>query len=1642
MAILGGTNGSSTVDYTSRKLTKLVDTGWSPSIGTASDILSLWGLKEVGATNTDTYVLSMSYSATGLTTAQLQSGSFCLASKDSFGHWVNAVDQNIGGARQFVFGPYSSTCALGAYGVDTTSGKVWAVVNHQGDFAAALVSGVVNFLYTSDNHYGIIRPIFQGGFNVSAQAVNEAMIAKMNTIPAQTFPADGGVAAGQTVGQVDFLVTTGDLANRSETNSSITAKNFTYLGNSVSYPGSASYVTPVSAVTWSQFQNDYLGTNNTGNRAGGLLALTNSLGQGIPVFLSPGNHDISDALGMTDKINAANVDATSYVQIYNRMTPYSGKAPITNGAFSAASYTNLLVNYSFDIGGVHVMSVNMFPDKNVLNWMSADIANVPSSTPVLVFCHAPLNMAAGETKIFGNPATPTSTAAGDIPFTLSGVDGASSYVDMNAAKQYVADWLMTHPNVRGLLSGHDNFNGSTNWNGQDPNGTLIASRDAVWSGVPLFRVDSPMKGDISGTSATDKIGVETNLSFQVYSFDLATRRLTEREYLYDSTGNPATSGAWGQSTTVDLNVNPLNVGATLAGPINGTVITSGAVVLNWNVVPGATYYQVSVTSGATTEVFRTIGTSLTLPSYLANGSYTWTVTAVSGTYQSPASLTGSFTLNLPASSGKWSFGVMDDTQWTTTNGLAQNSNYVPLTIISQINSNMINAGVKFVVQVGDLTENGNDADELVRANAAQPLLNAGIGFFPMRGNHETYGSPANNYAIPAFQADYPQTQGLTNTFGAANFSSPISVSSDLNGMSYTFDYANARFMVLDNWVTPSKNIAPGNGYNYGYSFGDQQAWITGQLASRAPAHAFVFSHQPLMAENHQDSPFVGYTDANTNMQNAFYASLATNGVRYYISGHDHIHQRSLVASPDGQSVVQEIIGASDSSKFYTPKATNDGNWKGQKYRETSISQDRYTVGYYIYTVDGPRVTVDYYADDHGNWLSDNSYPGSGYANGTTPSFHFVKKETWGYSLNGIEFQVAQGASYATNNSIAAGNGFQGTAMAILGGTNGSSTVDYTSRKLTRLVDTGWTTNSNLFSDVLSLWGMTEVGATNTDPYVLSMTYSNGISLSDLQSGEIVLVEQNTNGGWVKAVDLNVGGDSQFVFGPYVSSYTLGTYGVDATSGTVWAVVNHDGNFAVSRVVRRADYSALRIATLSDMHYFATNLLVTDGVAFQTYLAGDRKLLAQSAAIAQASVDAVISQNPDVVLVTGDLTKDGEYDSHIGMSNQLARLAAAGAKVFVIPGNHDVNNTNAKSFNGANTTPVPNVTPDQFASIYAPFGFNQAIDRDPSSLSYVVEPTPGLWILAMDSCQYAGGGLDPTAGSFDADRLGWITNKLIQARSQGKMVVGMMHHGLMEHFQGQATLFPQYVLTGYQTVAPLFASLGLRTVFTGHFHANDIVQGTYGGNTIYDIETGSTVTWPCPYRVMDLQTNWQFDIATRYITAINYNLAGQPDFPTYAYNYLTSGMVNLSAYMLQGSPFYLSAATAAYLAPAVTEALVDHYAGDEPGVAGATPATQTVIGTLLSSGNAQQIQIGQAIAAILIDPAPADNNVTLNFASPDVVSPTNGATITSGAATLAWSAIPGTRAYTVTLVSGGVTTTLNSAATSVTLPANLANGSYT
>ncbi|MCE1168118.1 MAG: metallophosphoesterase [Sphingobacteriia bacterium] len=389
----------------------------------------------------------------------------------------------------------------------------------------------------------------------------------------------------------------------------------------------------------------------------------------------------------------------------------------------------------------------------------------------------------------------------------------------------------------------------------------------------------------------------------------------------------------------------------------------------------------------------------------------------------------------------------------------------------------------------------------------------------------------------------------------------------------------------------------------------------------------------------------------------------------------------------------------------------------------------------------------------------------------------------------------------------------------------------------------------------------------------------------------------------------------------------------------------------------------KIMVISDLHVMDPSLLIADGTAFQTYLASDRKMLKESVAITQSMVNTIIAQKPSILLVAGDLTKDGEKVSHEKVASILQKVKDAGIKVYVICGNHDVNNPYAVSFNGETTTAVDQVNPDQFKTIYKNFGYDAATESDPNSLSYVVEPMAGLTIVVMDVCKY---NPHETAGAFTTSTLAWSLAQVKKAKAKGNLVLGMLHHGMVEHYTGQKTLFSEYVIDDWESVSKSFVEAGLNMVFTGHYHAQDIRQYETGSGLMTDIETGSAVTWPCPIRSLSI-TGKKVSITSEFVTTINYDLNGVA-FQDYAKSYLTNGMVNLAGYMLMSPPYNVPAEYIPTLAPAFANAFVAHYHGDES-------PTATDMATVIQV-QALNADLGNALGSLWTDLNPSDNTTEI------------------------------------------------------------------
>lgn len=280
----------------------------------------------------------------------------------------------------------------------------------------------------------------------------------------------------------------------------------------------------------------------------------------------------------------------------------------------------------------------------------------------------------------------------------------------------------------------------------------------------------------------------------------------------------------------------------------------------------------------------------------------------------------------------------------------------------------------------------------------------------------------------------------------------------------------------------------------------------------------------------------------------------------------------------------------------------------------------------------------------------------------------------------------------------------------------------------------------------------------------------------------------------------------------------------------------------------------KLAVVSDVHLMAPSLLVKDGKAFEHYIANDRKMLVQSPELLDSVSKRLLAYQPQVVFIAGDLTKDGERISHELLVNRyLKPLKAQGVRVFVVPGNHDVNNPHAKIYDGNATRRTTTVSASDFSDIYRDFGYGEALARDPHSLSYVAQLDPKTRLIAVDACRYEDNDFNRdicvTAGRIKPETMRFVKTQTEKAHAEGMEVMMMMHHGVVSHFKWQDRIMKEYLVDGWKKEAKRLAKMGIKVCFTGHFHAQDIAA-KYG---ITDIETGSTVSYPHPYRLIDVDT---------------------------------------------------------------------------------------------------------------------------------------------------------------------------------------------
>lgn len=295
--------------------------------------------------------------------------------------------------------------------------------------------------------------------------------------------------------------------------------------------------------------------------------------------------------------------------------------------------------------------------------------------------------------------------------------------------------------------------------------------------------------------------------------------------------------------------------------------------------------------------------------------------------------------------------------------------------------------------------------------------------------------------------------------------------------------------------------------------------------------------------------------------------------------------------------------------------------------------------------------------------------------------------------------------------------------------------------------------------------------------------------------------------------------------------------------------------------------SVKIAVISDLHYLSPSLARRGKAMFDFENSTDRKVQDLHAVLNKVLKD-IEKEKPDLLIVSGDITNNGEKESHIYFRNMLQPLIKSGTQILVIPGNHDVNVPSPMKYIRSKPEVVDNISAEEFAKIYTTMGYGDALRRDDNSLSYLASINETTWMLCLDTNLYEEYKTSTiSAGRISPETLKWALEILKEAKEKDITVLAMMHHGLVEHMPYQNAFFPEYLIKDWASMAATLANAGLRVVFTGHFHSNDITEFiSKEGNSINDVETGSLSQFPFPYRIMNLK-NDSLQISTRFVESV-------------------------------------------------------------------------------------------------------------------------------------------------------------------------------
>lgn len=273
---------------------------------------------------------------------------------------------------------------------------------------------------------------------------------------------------------------------------------------------------------------------------------------------------------------------------------------------------------------------------------------------------------------------------------------------------------------------------------------------------------------------------------------------------------------------------------------------------------------------------------------------------------------------------------------------------------------------------------------------------------------------------------------------------------------------------------------------------------------------------------------------------------------------------------------------------------------------------------------------------------------------------------------------------------------------------------------------------------------------------------------------------------------------------------------------------------------------LDLVVLTDTHYYSKKNWV-DGDPYAFPPAREQLFRRGSEEILRYVFDELGKDGmPQIVLISGDLTNNGEVTSHEEIRTLLRELKARGKRVYVTTATHDYRGEGVSyGFDKNNhKVDVPAFRREDLRAFYREFGMDEAVSIHEPTMCYAIDLTPEYRLLALNDDK----GYDHAG--FTDECFDWIRSQAQEAKQNGQFLIAMTHHPVLSPSPLYRLIASGDVLENGEERAKQFADLGVPCMFTGHSHIHNIsCVRSDNGNTFYDVSTSALVGFPPNYRTV-------------------------------------------------------------------------------------------------------------------------------------------------------------------------------------------------